>query len=162
MEWIKIVLKSFAIIILQIILFDNLQIHGWGYPMVYILPLLTLPMLPKWAEMPIGMIVGLIIDICNNSLGVHMAACIAICFIKPYILKRFIQDLERIKGEISSISIGRIEFSKYIIALICLHHLVVFGLEAWSFHNWWLVILQTIVSSVLTILIVLGYDFIRK
>jgi rod shape-determining protein MreD len=103
MEWTKYVLKAIFIIVLQVLVFDGLHIQAWGYPMVYVLLLLTLPtQLPRWAEMLIGMLVGLIMDICNNSLGVHMAACVAFSFWRPILLKKSSQDIERIKGEISS------------------------------------------------------------
>jgi hypothetical protein len=42
-----------------------------------------------------------------------------------------------------------------------IHHLMVFALEAWSWNNWWIVLVQTLISSVLTILIILGYDILR-
>jgi rod shape-determining protein MreD len=162
MEWIKLVLKSIIIVLLQVILFDRLQIQGWGYPMVYILLLLNLPVqIPRWVEVLIGAVVGVIIDVCNNSIGVHMAACTAISFIRPILLKHTVTDLERIKGEICSASIGRAEYIKSVILMTLFHHLMIFCLEAWSLHNWWLLILQTIFSSILTILVLLGYDMLK-
>jgi rod shape-determining protein MreD len=131
--------------------------------MVYILLLLTLPtQLPRWAEMLIGMLIGLIMDVCNNSLGVHMAACISLCFWRPILLRKSSQDIERIKGEISSVNIGMMEYVKCALILVVMHHFMVFMLEAWSFHNWWMIILQTLLSSTLTLLIIVGYEFIRR
>jgi hypothetical protein len=112
--------------------------------------------------MLVGTLVGLIIDICNNSLGVHMAACVALAYLRPIILKKMVQDVERIKGEICSRSVGGIEYLKCIVLLTILHHLMVFGLEAWSIQNWLLIVLQTLCSSFLTILLLLGYDLIRR
>jgi rod shape-determining protein MreD len=163
MEWIKFTIRGLIIIVLQVILFDRIQIQGWGYPMVYILLLLNLPIqIPRWAEMIIGMLVGLVIDVCNNSLGVHMAACVAISFARPILLKKSVQDIERIKGEIHSHSIGLAEYIKCAIILVVLHHLAVFALEAWSMQNWWLVLLHTLFSSVLTIIILVVYEIARR
>jgi rod shape-determining protein MreD len=163
MEWIKYILKAIIIIVLQVLVFDRLQIQAWGYPMVYVLLLLILPtQLPRWAEMLIGMIVGLIMDVCNNSLGVHMAACVALSFFRPILLRKSSQDIERIKGEISSLNIGMIEYMKCALILVVMHHFMVFMLEAWSLHNWWMIILQTLLSSILTLLVILGYEIIRR
>ena len=163
MEWIKLIIKTFVIILLQIVLFDRLQIQGWGYPMLYIVLLLSMPVqIPRWAEMLIGALVGLIIDICNNSLGVHIAGCVAISYIRPILLKNAIQDVERIKGEISSQSIGMAEFLKCSIILVIVHHTLVFGLEAWSVQNLWLVMLRALFSSILTLLLIVAYDFIKR
>ena len=163
MEWIKYILKAIFIIVLQVLVFDRLHIQAWGYPMVYVLLLLTLPtQLPRWVEMLIGMLVGLIIDICNNSLGVHMAACVALSFCRPILLRKSSQDIERIKGEISSLNIGMVEYMKCALILVVMHHFMVFMLEAWSFQNWWMIILQTLLSSILTLLVILGYEIIRR
>lgn len=163
MKWIKIILTTIIVILLQVTIFNRLQINGWGYPMVYILLLLNIPpQNPRWIEMLVGTLVGLIIDICNNSLGVHMAACVALAYLRPIILKKMVQDVERIKGEICSRSVGGIEYLKCIVLLTILHHLMVFGLEAWSIQNWLLIVLQTLCSSFLTILLLLGYDLIRR
>lgn len=163
MEWIKYILKAIIILVLQVLVFDRLHIQVWGYPMVYVLLLLILPtQLPRWVEMLIGMIVGLIMDVCNNSLGVHMAACVAISFWRPILLKKSSQDIERIKGEISSLNIGMIEYMKCALILVMTHHFMVFMLEAWSLHNWWMIILQTLLSSILTLLAIFGYEIIRR
>jgi rod shape-determining protein MreD len=163
MKWIKIILTTIIVILLQVTIFNRLQINGWGYPMVYILLLLNIPpQNPRWIEMLVGTLVGLIIDICNNSLGVHMAACVALAYLRPIILKKSVQDVERIKDEICSRSVGGIEYLKCIVLLTILHHLMVFGLEAWSIQNWLLIVIQTLCSSFLTILLLLGYDLIRR
>ena len=163
MEWIKYILEAIFIIVLLVLVFDQLHIQAWGYPMVYVLLLLILPtQLPRWIEMLIGAVVGLIIDVCNNSLGVHMAACVAISFWRPILLKKSSQDIERIKGEISSLNIGMVEYMKCALIMVMTHHFMVFMLEAWSFHNWWMIILQTLLSSILTLLVILGYEIIRR
>jgi hypothetical protein len=38
---------------------------------------------------------------------------------------------------------------------------MVFSLEIWSWQNWWMAIVQTLISSVLTIAIILGYDTLK-
>jgi hypothetical protein len=112
--------------------------------------------------MLIGAIVGLVFDVWHSSLGVNMAACVAFSYLRPIILGNLIQDLERVKGEVCSASIGRIEYVKCMSILTVVHHLLVFSLESWSWHNWWIVLLQTLLSSVLTILIIMGYDILKR
>ena len=162
MEWIKQIGRALVIVLLQVLLFDHLQIAGWGFPMVYVLILMNLPVqIPRWLEMLIGAVVGLVFDIWSSSLGVNMAACIAFSFLRPILLGNVLQDMERVKGEVCSRSIGRIEYAKCLVFLVLIHHLMVFALEAWSWNNWWMVLVQTLISSVLTILIILGYDILR-
>jgi rod shape-determining protein MreD len=163
MGWSKQIVQALLIVLLQVLLFDHLQIAGWGVPMVYVLVLMNLPVqIPRWAEMLIGAVVGLIFDVWNSSLGVNMAACIAFSFLRPILLGNVVQDLERVKGEVCSNSIGRIEYLKCLVFLVLLHHFFVFALEAWSWNNWLMVLIQTLISSVLTILIIVGYDIFKR
>ena len=163
MEWIRQIVRLVVVVLLQVLLFDHLQIAGWGLPMVYVLFLMNLPVqVPRWAEMLIGAIVGLVFDVWHSSLGVNVAACVAFCYLRPIILGNQIQDLERVKGEVCSASIGSIEYVKCMSILTVVHHLLVFSLESWSWHNWWIVLLQTLLSSVLTILIIMGYDILKR
>ena len=163
MEWIKQIVRLVVVVLLQVLLFDHLQIAGWGLPMVYVLFLMNLPVqVPRWAEMLIGAIVGVVFDVWHSSLGVNMAACVAFCYLRPILLGNLIQDLERVKGEVCSASIGSIEYVKSLAILTVVHHLLVFSLESWSWHNWWIVLLQTLLSSVLTILIIMGYDIFKR
>lgn len=95
MEWIKEIGRLLLLVALQVLLFDHLHIAIWGFPMVYILFLLNLsPRLPKWAELLIGCSVGLLMDVWYSSLGIHMAACVAIAFIRPMLLDNMLQDIE--------------------------------------------------------------------
>lgn len=163
MEWIRQIVRLVVVVLLQVLLFDHLQIAGWGLPMVYVLFLMNLPVqVPRWAEMLIGAIVGVVFDVWHSSLGVNMAACVAFCYLRPILLGNLIQDLERVKGEVCSASIGSIEYVKSLAILTVVHHLLVFSLESWSWHNWWIVLLQTLLSSVLTILIIMGYDIFKR
>ena len=163
MTWSKQIVQAIVVIFLQVLLFNHLQIAGWGFPMVYVLILMNLPIfIPRWLEMLIGATVGLFIDIWGSSLGVNMAACVMFSFWRPILLGNLVQDIERVKGEICSKTIGRIEYIKCLVLLTLVHHLIVFTLEAWSLNNWLLILVQTLISSVLTILIVIGYDMLKR
>lgn len=162
MEWIRQIVRLLVVVLLQVLLFDHLQIAGWGLPLVYVLFLMNLPIqIPRWAEMLIGAMVGLVFDLWNSSLGVNMAACIAFSFLRPVLLVNLVQDIERVKGGVCGRAIGKIEYVKSLVVLTLIHHLLVFSLEAWSWSNWWMVLVQTLISSVLTIAILLGYDALR-
>ena len=162
MTWSRQIVRAIVIVLLQVLLFNHLQIAGWGFPMVYVLILMNLPAnTPRWAEMLIGAVLGLIFDVFNTSLGVNMAACVAFTFIRPIILAHLVQDLERVKGEVYIRSIGTIEYIRTLVFLTVLHHLMVFSLEAWSLHNWWMVIIQTLLSSLMTLTIIIGYNIVK-
>jgi hypothetical protein len=112
--------------------------------------------------MLIGLTVGLVMDMWHSSLGIHIAACVALSFARPLLLSQAVQDIERIKDNMSIQTIGRIEYTKCAVILTVLHHFIVFSLETWNIQFWWIVLLQTLVSSIMTLCIILGYEYLKR
>ena len=163
MNIIKEIARLLLVFALQVLLFDHLHIGSLGIVMMYILFLINLPTrTPRWAEMLIGVGVGMMMDIWHSSLGIHMAACVALTFVRPILLTNAIQDIERIKDNLSIQNIGPAEYTKCAVLLTVLHHFIVFSLEMWSIHMWWMVLLQTLVSSAMTLCVILGYEYLKR
>ena len=100
-------------------------------------------------------------DIFCNSLGVHMAACILLMYIRPYLIGVIVNDKDRLNEQISLHAIGMEALLKYTVIMVLIHHLTVFSLAAWSWSHMGFVLLETIVSSTITILLVIGYNVLR-
>ena len=163
MNIIKEIGRLLLVFALQVLLFDHLHIGSLGIVMMYILFLINLPTrTPRWAEMLIGVGVGMMMDTWHSSLGIHMAACVALTFVRPILLTNAIQDIERIKDNLSIQNIGPAEYTKCAVLLTVLHHFIVLSLEMWSIHMWWMVLLQTLVSSAMTLCVILGYEYLKR
>ena len=107
MDWTKQLLRYIIVMVLQVLLFDQLQFLGVCHPYIYVLCLLMMPItLPHSADMLIGAAAGAIMDIFCNSLGVHMAGCILIMFIRPYLIGAIVSDKDRLNEQISLHAIG--------------------------------------------------------
>lgn len=159
MEWTKQFGRYIIVMLLQILLFDQLQLWGACHPYIYVVCLLMMPItLPHSADMIIGAVIGLIMDIFCNSMGVHTASCILLMFVRPYLLGVIINDKDRLNEQISLRSVGMEAFIKYTVILVLLHHLTVFSLAAWSWTHIGFVLLETVISSIVTILIIIGYN----
>jgi rod shape-determining protein MreD len=159
MDWTKQLGRYVVVMLLQILLFNQLQLWGVCHPYIYIMCLLMLPItLPHSVDMLIGAVIGLIMDVFCNSMGIHIAACIMIMFIRPYLLGVLVNDKERLNEQIHLRSIGMEALIKYTMILVVIHHLMVFSLAAWSWHHWFFVLMETIVSSIVTISIIIGYN----
>ncbi len=162
MRQIKVIIQWFIAIVLQVLLFNNLQLYGLCQPQIYVLCLLMFPItLPRWADMLIGMAFGLFMDILCNSIGVHTMACIFMMFIRQPLLASFVQEHERLTGEISTLTISLDAFAKYTLILVFLHQICVSMLSAWTFNHLWLTLLQILISATITEVIILGYNMIR-
>ena len=129
MEWTKQIGRYLLIMVLQVLLFDQLQLWGACHPYIYVLCLLMMPItLPHSVDMLIGAFAGFIMDIFCNSLGVHMAACILLMYIRPYLIGVIVNDKDRLNEQISLHAIGMEALLKYTVIMVLIHHLTVFCL----------------------------------
>ena len=118
--------------------------------------------LPRWADILIGAAVGLVVDICSNSIGIHMAACTAMMYFRRIMINSLIAEPERIAGEISSASIGALAMWKLMSSMLAIHIVPVIMLSAWSFHHFLWTLLSMIVSYAVSLLFIGGYDMIHS
>ncbi|MBQ7210334.1 MAG: rod shape-determining protein MreD [Paludibacteraceae bacterium] len=161
--WIKSILRLIIVVLLQVFLFNNLQMGGICTPMVYILFLIALPKeVQRWQELLIGAALGFIIDCFTNTLGVNMSACILLCYLRPLLIKSMTQEYERLNGEINSDSLGFGVYAKLVTILTFAHHTTAILLESFTTSHLWLTLIQIVISSALTILLLLGYELLRK
>ena len=159
MDWTKQIGRYFLVMVLQVLLFDQLQLLGVCHPYIYILCLLMMPItLPHSVDMIIGAVVGLVMDVFCNSLGVHTAACILLMFIRPYLIGVIVNDKDRLNEQITLRTIGMEALVKYVVILVLIHHLVLFALAAWSWSHIGFVLAETIVSGTITGLLIIGYN----
>ena len=162
MDWTKQLGRCIVVMLLQVLLFDQLQLLGVCHPYIYILCLLMMPItLPHSVDMIIGAIIGLVMDVFCNSLGIHTAACVLLMFIRPYLIGVIVNDKDRLNEQITLRAIGMEAMIKYVIILVLIHHLTVFALGAWSWNHIGFVLLETLVSSLITISVIIGYNALR-
>ncbi len=162
MDWTKQIGRYILVMALQVLLFDQLQFLGICHPYIYVLCLLMMPItLPHNVDMLIGAAAGIIMDVFCNSLGVHTAACIFIMFLRPYVIGAVVSDKDRLNEQINLHSIGMEALVKYVVIMVLIHHLSVFMLAAWSWSHIGFVLLETVVSSLITILIIIGYNCLK-
>lgn len=145
---------------LQTAVFNNLHAFGLCHPFVYVLFLICLPVMPRWAEQLTGLAIGFMMDCVCSSPGIHTAACVAVSWLRPVMLSRMVQESERIAGPVVPQTAGVLPFVRLTTILTVTHHLIVFSLDAWSWGLWYHVLLETAVSSAVTIGVIFVYGFL--
>ncbi|MBK8686283.1 MAG: rod shape-determining protein MreD [Bacteroidetes bacterium] len=98
---VRIIFTFIVVILIQVVLLNHIAIRSsiniLGIPvftpLIYPLGLLLLPVnIPHWLLMLFGFITGLVMDMFCNTPGMHAAACVLLCFIRPYLLALFFQQ----------------------------------------------------------------------
>jgi rod shape-determining protein MreD len=109
----------------------------------------------------IGFVLGLFIDIFSNTWGIHAMATTLIAYLRPYILRLVStqEEQDRIMPRFRTMGMN---YLKYIVLVIFIHHLMLFWLEAFSMSYFWLVLVKALVSSLITFVLVLTLEKIRK
>lgn len=162
---ILIIVQFFVLLVLQLLLFNNIQFSGYVNPYVYVLFFLLLPFNISRALMLIlGLIMGLAIDLFMGTPGVHTAATVLIAFIRPGVLELIAPHEGYETNTLPRISYMGLEwFIKYTLIIVVIHHLVLFYIEIFSFSHFFHTLLKVILSSVFSCaFIVLSQFFIFR
>ncbi len=150
------IIRFLGLLALQVLVLNNFQIFGFLNPKVYILFILLLPQKTNKALTYIlAFALGLAIDMFENSGGIHASATLFLAFIRPALFSLIASTGN---SEIKELDIKNLGFKKFIIYISTatfLHHLWLFTLEAFSFRNYYLVLYETVISSVFSILLML-------
>lgn len=145
------------LIVLQVFVFNNVQFSSYINPMVYVLFILILPFeIRGWLLLTVAFATGLTIDLFMNTLGMHTFASVAMAFARPYVIS-FISrrtDLE-FKGKILMGVAGIQWYTKYVFALVFVHHLILFYIEIFSFNHFFLTLFRVLLSTVFTSVFIL-------
>jgi rod shape-determining protein MreD len=72
------------LILLQVLLFNNIQFSGYINPYIYVMFILLLPVeIPAWLMLLLSFATGVIIDYFSGSPGVHSSATVLAGFVRP-------------------------------------------------------------------------------
>jgi rod shape-determining protein MreD len=152
-----------VLVLLQVLLFNNINFLGFINPYIYVLFILSLPVaLNKKSIMVFAFIIGLLIDIFTNTLGVHIFASVLIAYLRNFWIDAlfFRNDFDFTAPSINNF--GFYNYLKYAFVLIFIHHLTLFFLEVLSFDNFWLMLLRVLYNSIVSLLLIISFELIKS
>lgn len=152
-------------IVLQIFIFNNIQVSGYINPQVYVFFILVLPMNikgPVLLLLAFGM--GLIIDAFTDALAIHALSCLLMAFFRPAILRIFSDNLDpEDMASPSYYNPGTASLFLYSLILVLIHHSTLFFLELFRFNELFQTLSRTLISAGLTMLfIMIAFAFDAK
>lgn len=151
-----------GLVLLQVLLLNNIQIAGVINPFLYIYFIIALPIHTNRISLVfIGFALGLVIDVFSNTWGIHAMATTLIAFLRPYIF-RVVSTQEELDKVMPRFRTMGVNYVKYIVLMVFIHHLFLFLLEAFSFQYFWIVFVKTLVSSLITIILIFTLEKVRK
>src|SRR5664280_1797661 len=119
------------LVLLQVLLFNNIQFSGYINPYVYIMFILLLPIeIPSWLLLILSFTIGMIIDFFSGSPGVHTFATVLSGFVRPYVIRVVSpKDGYESGSEPSMSNYGFRWFLSYTLLIVLIHHTALFYLS---------------------------------
>jgi rod shape-determining protein MreD len=156
------IFRFVLLVLFQVLVLNNIQFLGYINPYLYILFILALPVqMPRWFLLVLAFIIGLTIDIFSNTIGMHAFATVFVAFFRDGIIKLFTNIEEGNNPTPSFHTFGVSAYVKYIVVMVLIHHATLFILEAFSFAHFWLMLVKILISSMITIMLILGIQSIK-
>lgn len=157
----KFFINVIALLVIQLMILDNIQLNSYVYINIYILAVYILPYRLRNATILLfGFFLGLFVDLANNTMGIHAAATTLLAYIRPHLLmltsnREQIDDVQG-KQKISNFA----WFFKYVIVSTTVFNIVLFITEAFSFQNFGITLIRIIGSTFASTFFILLYYFI--
>jgi rod shape-determining protein MreD len=152
------------LILLQVLLFNNIQFSGYVNPYVYLMFILLLPLeIPSWLLLLLSFFLGLIIDFFSGSPGIHTSATVLAGFARPYVL-RIISPKDGYESgpDPSMVTYGFRWFFFYTLLMVLIHHTTLFYFEVFRFTDFFRTMLRVILSSIFSLTFILLIEFYRR
>lgn len=148
--------------LLQVLVFNNIQVFSFITPFIYILFILLLPFeTPKWLRLLLGFFMGLFIDMFSNTGGMHTASTVLIAFISPWVQSILSSKDEYEGGEQPGIKhLGFKWFFFYSLILTTAHHIFLFYLEIFSFSGFFTTLYHALLNVIFTMVFIITSQYI--
>ncbi|HLT51493.1 MAG TPA: hypothetical protein VKZ93_06020 [Arenibacter sp.] len=143
------------LILVQVLIFNNLNFFGYINPMVYILFLYWYPIREKRALfILLSFLLGLMVDWFSDTMAIHAAATVTIAYLRPMIM-RFCFGVNYEFQNFKLTNTTKAQQITFLALLIIVHHLIFFTLEIFSFENTLLILKKVFSIGMATIIICL-------
>lgn len=153
----KYVWQFVLLVLLQVLLFNNLQLGGFINPFPYVYFIIALPIsLGRIPLLFIGFTMGLMVDVFSDTGGIHAAASTLLAYYRPLFLKAQSPREGYESLAVPSLrAFGISWFLPYAALMVLMHHFALFFLEVFRFSEFFSTLLKVILSSVLTLFFIL-------
>ncbi len=160
-DLIKLPIWFIALVFVQVLILNNIQLSGYINPFLYIIFILWMPFeMNKALVMLIAFVMGLAVDIFSNTPGMHASVFLAFC--RPYVLRLLApRDGYEVTHSPGIQHMGFQWFFVYAALLTLLHHLFLFYVEVFRFEDFFRTLGRALLSTLLTLLLILLTQLFR-
>lgn len=155
MNLIKLIFRFVILVLIQVLVLDHVLFLGYINPYLYLFFIIYLPITTKRVNtLIIGFLLGLCIDIFNDTGGVHAASTLFIAYVRPIILRLSFG----LSYDYNTLKLTKADFKNqfiYVLLMVFIHHLLMFSLEYFSINYWVEIMKNTVFSSIFSFILIL-------
>lgn len=159
-------LRFLILVFIQIFLLKNMVIYNLNVPYLYVLFILLLPFeTPNWLLFFLAFLIGITIDVFNDTLGLHATACSILALVRILFISITVQKDNYDSDPEPSLSImGFRWFFFYALILTLIHHFFLLNFEVFKFSEIPSTLSRVLLSSIFTVILIFVSEllFYRK
>lgn len=149
------VVRFTLLVLVQVLVFNRLNLFGFINPMVYILFLYWYPIKENRAAfIGLAFLLGFAVDFFSDTMAINAASTITIAYMRPAIM-RFVFGVNFEFQSFKLSNTTRIQQITFLTLLIVVHHLVFFTLEIFSLANFLLILKKIVATGAVTLILCL-------
>ncbi len=150
------ILRFLILVCIQVFLLKNVVLYGLNVPYLYILFILLLPFeTPNWLLFFLAFLMGVTIDMFNDTLGLHATACAILALVRVIFISITVQkDNYDSEPEPTLGIMGLRWFFFYAVILTFIHHFFLFNFEVFKISEIPSTLSRVILSSLFTITLI--------
>ncbi len=158
--WIKYPVMFVILVLLQVLLFNQVNFGGFLNPFIYVLFILLLPVsMPRYLILLLSFLLGITIDWFSNTPGLHASATVFMGLMRTPVISLITQRESEQSDYPGLHQTGWGWFLTYISFLVIIHHFFLFFVEVFSFENFFRTMLRSMASAVFTVFILILSQF---
>lgn len=149
--WIKYPVMFVVLVLLQVLVFNQVQLAGFLNPYIYVLFILLLPVsMPQYQVLLFSFLIGMSVDWFSNTLGLHAASSVLMGFMRLPVMNLVSQRESDQVNYPGLHQTGWRWFLLYASILVVIHHFFLFFTEVFSFAGFFRTLLRSVASSAFT------------
>ncbi len=150
--WIKYPVMFVVLVLLQVLVFNQVQLTGFLNPYIYVLFILLLPVsMPQYQVLLFSFMIGISVDWFSNTLGLHAASSVLMGFMRLPVMNLVSQRESDQVNYPGLHQTGWRWFLLFASILVIIHHFFLFFTEVFSFAGFFRTLLRSVASSAFTI-----------
>ena len=164
-RYINYIVWGIFLVLAQVFILNNIVLFSYATPYLYIYLLFFIDssLVTRNKLMLIAFVLGLLVDIGSNTLGMNTASAVLLAFIRPGLLSMFCQvNDDPTNLQPSVYTMGSSGYFKYLFSGVLIHHLLLIGIEFFQVTSFSVFSLRVFSSTLLTTFCIFAIENVRS